>query len=59
MKYDRQSEIISLIDEREIETQEELLEGLRAKGYIVTQATISRDIRLVQVHNFAQQLNGN
>ncbi len=45
MKYDRQSEIISLIGEKEIETQEELLEGLRSKGYIVTQATISRDIR--------------
>ncbi|MBQ8250170.1 MAG: arginine repressor [Clostridia bacterium] len=45
MKYDRQSEIISLIGEREIETQEELLEGLREKGYMVTQATISRDIR--------------
>ena len=45
MKYDRQSEIISLISEKDIETQEELLEGLRSKGYIVTQATISRDIR--------------
>ena len=45
MKHDRQSEIISLIGEKEIETQEELLAGLRAKGYMVTQATISRDIR--------------
>ncbi len=45
MKYNRQSEIISLIGENEIETQEELLDCLRERGYIVTQATISRDIR--------------
>ncbi len=45
MKYNRQNEIISLISENEIETQEELLARLQDKGYIVTQATISRDIR--------------
>lgn len=45
MKYNRQNEIIALINENEIETQEELLTKLQDKGYIVTQATISRDIR--------------
>lgn len=45
MKEYRQNEIMSLINESEIETQEELLDCLRAKGYRVTQATISRDIR--------------
>ncbi len=45
MKYNRQELIISLIDEYEIETQEELSERLRERGYMVTQATISRDIR--------------
>ncbi len=45
MKYNRQNEIISLISENEIETQEDLSERLRGKGYMVTQATISRDIR--------------
>ena len=45
MKYNRQSEIISLISENEIETQEDLSARLQSKGYMVTQATISRDIR--------------
>lgn len=45
MKYNRQNEIIALISELEIETQEELSEQLRRRGYMVTQATISRDIR--------------
>ena len=45
MKYNRHNEIISLINENEIETQEDLSERLREKGYMVTQATISRDIR--------------
>lgn len=45
MKEYRQGEIMSLINDSEIETQEELLDCLREKGYKVTQATISRDIR--------------
>ncbi|MBQ8509052.1 MAG: arginine repressor [Clostridia bacterium] len=45
MKYNRQNEIMALISENEIETQEDLSERLRSKGYMVTQATISRDIR--------------
>lgn len=45
MKYNRQNEIIALISDNEIETQEDLSERLRNKGYMVTQATISRDIR--------------
>lgn len=45
MKYDRQSEIIAIINEEHVETQEELSEKLRQRGYMVTQATISRDIR--------------
>ncbi len=45
MKYNRQSEIIALISENEIETQEDLSARLQQKGYMVTQATISRDIR--------------
>ena len=45
MKTTRQNEILQLISDREIETQEELAEALREKGYQVTQATVSRDIR--------------
>lgn len=51
-KYTRQTKILELISKREIETQEELAEGLKAMGIDVTQATISRDIkelRLVKV----------
>ena len=45
MKVKRHNEIIELIKTKEIGTQEELLDLLKSKGYDVTQATISRDIR--------------
>ena len=45
MKLERQAEILRLIHEDEIETQEELAAKLQANGYDVTQATVSRDIR--------------
>lgn len=45
MKKIRQEEILSLIRSGEIETQEELSEKLKEKGFPVTQATVSRDIR--------------
>ncbi|MFA9424592.1 MAG: arginine repressor [Sedimentibacter sp.] len=51
-KYTRQTKIHELISKRDIETQEELADGLKAMGIDVTQATISRDIkelRLVKV----------
>ena len=41
----RQSKIISIISNAEIETQEELVSALKAVGFDVTQATISRDIK--------------
>lgn len=44
-KEDRQEVIIKLIKEFEISTQKELTQLLEKKGYSVTQATISRDIR--------------
>ncbi len=44
-KYTRQSKILELISKREIETQEELAEGLKSMDIDVTQATISRDIK--------------
>lgn len=45
MKKKRHKKIIDLITQYEVETQEELVERLRADGYEVTQATVSRDIR--------------
>ena len=45
MKVGRQAKIIELIGKFEIETQEELCALLNKEGYMVTQATVSRDIR--------------
>lgn len=45
MKVERHSMIVELIGKYEIETQEELAEYLNQKGFNVTQATVSRDIR--------------
>ena len=41
----RQSKILSIISSRDIETQDELVNELRAAGFDITQATISRDIK--------------
>lgn len=45
MKVARQTKIIEIIENGQIETQEDLAEKLKACGYHVTQATISRDIK--------------
>ncbi len=45
LKSARHAKILELIKEKEIETQEELCAELNALNYVVTQATISRDIR--------------
>ena len=45
MKKDRQRAIRSLVQSRDIETQEELTQALLEHGFSVTQATVSRDIR--------------
>jgi len=41
----RQSKILEIISQNEIETQEELVDALRKAEFDVTQATISRDIK--------------
>ena len=45
MKRNRHDKIVELIENYDLETQEELAEMLRREGYKVTQATVSRDIR--------------
>ena len=45
MKKSRHSQIVELIENYDIETQEELAGKLKESGFQVTQATISRDIR--------------
>ena len=49
MKKERQTKIIELIGQQDIETQEELAEQLQQEGFQVTQATVSRDIRELQL----------
>jgi transcriptional regulator of arginine metabolism len=49
MKKGRQEKILELITRYEIETQDELIEFLGEEGYNVTQATISRDIRELDI----------
>ena len=44
MKNERQTQLLQIISEESIETQEQLLERLQARGIKSTQATISRDI---------------
>lgn len=49
MKANRQEEILRIIGEREIETQDQLLEELKKCGIPSTQATISRDIKALHL----------
>ncbi len=49
MRYARHNKILELIAAERIETQEELAEQLRRAGFAVTQATVSRDIKDLQL----------
>ena len=49
MKNSRQSVILRIISEQEIETQSQLIEALREHGITSTQATLSRDMRELQL----------
>ncbi len=49
MKNARHQQILRLIREYDIETQEELADRLNLAGFNVTQATVSRDIRQLQL----------
>ena len=49
MKKKRQEKLLSLIKERNIETQDGLCRALRQAGFDVTQATVSRDIRELKI----------
>lgn len=45
MKSTRHDLILEIIEEKDIETQEELADELKRRGIKVTQATVSRDIK--------------
>lgn len=49
MKNKRHQKILELIEQYNIDTQEELLKRLCDSGFSVTQATVSRDIRELQL----------
>lgn len=53
MKAKRQRKIIELISDYDIETQEELANHLIDNGFTVTQATVSRDIRELNLTKIA------
>ena len=56
MKAKRQQEILRIIGERDVETQDQLLAELRARGVQSTQATISRDIK--ELHLIKEPVGG-
>ncbi len=58
MKNDRQTKILELIDKYDIETQESLLERLREEGFDVTQATVSRDIKELNIVKISMKNSG-
>lgn len=49
MRYSRQNKILEIINNYEVETQEKLASMLKECGFDVTQATISRDIKELQL----------
>ena len=49
MKSKRQEQILVLIQDHDIETQEQLLDELKKSGFQATQATISRDIKQLRI----------
>lgn len=49
MKSQRQAKILEIIANKNVETQEQLLEELKKEGFRGTQATISRDIKELRI----------
>ena len=53
MKNGRQQQILAIISDHEIETQEELIDRLKLRGFKATQATVSRDIKELKIIKIA------
>ena len=49
MKNKRQDEILKIVAEHSIGTHEELMKALEKRGFKVTQATVSRDIKDLRI----------
>lgn len=57
MRYSRQNMVLEIIRNNEVDTQEMLCQLLKDAGYEVTQATVSRDIKELQLIK-AQSFSG-
>lgn len=55
MRKERLNEIMSIIKNNEIHSQEELLRLLKIKGFTLTQATLSRDLKHLQIAKVPSQ----
>ena len=53
LRNTRHNKILELIEEKEIETQEELCKELAEANFAVTQATVSRDVRELRLFKVA------
>lgn len=58
MKNSRHNRILEIINEYNVETQDDLINRLRESGFDVTQATISRDIKQLQLVKIATDNGG-
>ena len=58
MKTTRQAAILEIIEQQPVETQEELAEQLRRRGIVVTQATVSRDIKELRLIKLLSDKDG-
>lgn len=56
-KKERQNQILSIIQKQDISTQEELAESLQNMHLIVTQATVSRDIKELGLIKVTNEMN--
>ncbi len=57
-RISRHAEIRKIISKGNIHSQEELLASLKIKGYDMTQATLSRDLKFLQVAKMPHPLQG-
>jgi transcriptional regulator of arginine metabolism len=58
MKTQRQAAILRVVRNQRIESQDELREALAQDGFVVTQATLSRDIRELGLAKLADPRGG-
>ena len=58
MKIQRHAAILRVVRERRIESQDELRDALASEGFVVTQATLSRDIRELGLAKLADPHGG-